>query len=128
MRRRVLISAALLLGTGALLLAGCGSEGVVAPAPKTVEGTVPAEPTAGGDVAAGKTLFSKSGCAVCHTLQAAGATGTIGPNLDQKKPALELIVDRVTNGKLPAMPSFSDRLSKQEIADVAAFVFQSTQG
>jgi len=33
--------------------------------------------------AAGKALFSGSaGCSSCHTLAAAGATGTIGPNLD----------------------------------------------
>ena len=35
--------------------------------------------------AAGKALFVGSGgCATCHTLSAAGATGTIGPNLDQR--------------------------------------------
>jgi cytochrome c2 len=45
----------------------------------------------GGDVAKGKQLFStvvnaghgqKYACATCHTLAAAGAVGTIGPNLD----------------------------------------------
>ena len=45
-----------------------------------------------GDAAArlgtdGKKIFSAN-CASCHTLKAAGATGTIGPNLDQLKPAL----------------------------------------
>jgi cytochrome c oxidase subunit II len=35
--------------------------------------------------AAGKALFAGSGgCATCHTLSAAGATGTVGPNLDQR--------------------------------------------
>ncbi|MBV8943129.1 MAG: cytochrome c oxidase subunit II [Solirubrobacterales bacterium] len=35
--------------------------------------------------AAGKAVFtSAAGCSTCHTLAAAGATGTIGPNLDQR--------------------------------------------
>jgi cytochrome c oxidase subunit 2 len=35
--------------------------------------------------AAGKTVFTGSaGCTGCHTLAAAGATGTVGPNLDQR--------------------------------------------
>ena len=29
---------------------------------------------------------NKVQCGVCHVLQAAGSTGTIGPNLDQLKP------------------------------------------
>jgi mono/diheme cytochrome c family protein len=35
----------------------------------------------GGDVSHGKQVFTKN-CASCHTLEAAGANGTIGPNLD----------------------------------------------
>lgn len=36
----------------------------------------------GGSAAAGKAVFTANGCASCHTFQPAGATGTIGPNLD----------------------------------------------
>jgi cytochrome c551/c552 len=36
----------------------------------------------GGSAAAGKAVFASNGCASCHTFQPAGATGTIGPNLD----------------------------------------------
>ncbi len=32
---------------------------------------------------AGKSLFSSNGCSSCHTLKAAGATGTVGPDLDK---------------------------------------------
>jgi cytochrome c oxidase subunit 2 len=40
-----------------------------------------AKPTA----AVGKTVFTGSaGCSGCHTLGAAGSTGTVGPNLDQR--------------------------------------------
>lgn len=36
--------------------------------------------------AAGKAVFTSAGCSGCHTLAAAGATGTIGPNLDMRLP------------------------------------------
>jgi cytochrome c551/c552 len=36
----------------------------------------------GGNAAAGKAVFASNGCAACHTFQPAGATGTVGPNLD----------------------------------------------
>jgi len=32
---------------------------------------------------AGKTVFDNNGCASCHTLKAAGATGKVGPDLDK---------------------------------------------
>ncbi len=36
----------------------------------------------GGDAAAGKIVWDDNGCGSCHTLAAAGATGTVGPDLD----------------------------------------------
>ncbi len=44
----------------------------------------------------------------------AGASGTVGPDLDEVKPSEELVSDRVTNG-LGAMPSFKGQLSEEEI-------------
>ena len=38
-------------------------------------------------------------CGSCHTLADAGTNGTIGPNLDESQPPVELVVDRVTNGR-----------------------------
>jgi mono/diheme cytochrome c family protein len=129
-RRAVLIA---LSCVAAALLAGCGSEGVVGPVPATVSGTLP-KPTLEpetpafklkGDPAKGKQIFETAGCKSCHTLSAAGATGTVGPNLDQAKPDYRLATARVTNGK-GVMPSFKGQLSDQEIANVAAFVVTST--
>jgi len=34
-------------------------------------------------VAQGKQVFATAGCASCHTLKDAGATGTVGPDLDK---------------------------------------------
>jgi len=90
------------------------------PPPTTTTGTS----TSGGGsdlVAQGKDVFAKSGCASCHTLKDAGATGTVGPNLDEAKPSKDLVVERVTKGK-PPMPSFKGQLSDQEIEAVAEYV------
>jgi mono/diheme cytochrome c family protein len=121
-RRRVLIFVAC-----GLVLAGCSGGKTVSPKPKTVQGTLPTTTEAKGDAAAGKQVFETAGCKGCHTLKDAGATGTVGPNLDQAKPPLDLVLDRVTNGK-GVMPSFSGQLSEQQIANVAAYVVQATQG
>jgi len=78
-----------------------------------------------GNVATGKKLFASSGCTGCHTLKAAGAKGTVGPNLDKLKPAYAAIVKQVTNGG-GGMPAFKGKLSTAKIQDVAAFVYTST--
>jgi mono/diheme cytochrome c family protein len=86
--------------------------------------TAPATTTGGGGsaaVAQGKAVFQRAGCTSCHTLKDAGATGTVGTNLDEKKPPKALVVDRVTNGK-GVMPSFKGQLSAAEIDAVATYV------
>ena len=50
-----------------------------APSPST-----PATQSPAAAAAAGKTVFASAGCGACHTLAAAGATGTIGPDLDAR--------------------------------------------
>jgi len=71
----------------------------------------------------GKVIF-KADCASCHTLKAAGTTGTIGPNLDQLKPPLAIVVRQVTNGGA-VMPAFKGKLSPAQIQAVAKFVSSS---
>lgn len=93
--------------------------------------TTPAETTPGGTpvpaddavLLAGKAVFESTdaGCGSCHTLADAGATGTVGPNLDEAKPPKELVVMRVTNGKA-VMPSFKGTLTERQIQDVATYV------
>ena len=87
--------------------------------------TTPAQPT--GDATAGEKVFASAGCGGCHTLEAAGSSGNVGPNLDDAKPDAALVVERVTKGK-PPMPSFAGQLDEQQIHDVAAFVVASTHG
>jgi mono/diheme cytochrome c family protein len=77
---------------------------------------------ADADATDGRTIFtSTAGCGSCHTLAAAGTSGTVGPNLDESKPSLELAVDRVTNGR-GAMPAFKDQLTEEQIQAVAKYV------
>jgi mono/diheme cytochrome c family protein len=132
------LGAALVAVAAALLLAGCGGAEETQPLPEGVTGTTTqagettetetaGDEGAGGDAEAGRSIYDSAGCGSCHALEAAGSTGTIGPNLDQSQPDLALIVDRVTNGS-GVMPAFEDQLSDQEIQDVAAFVFESTRG
>ncbi len=144
--RRFGLIAAPVVAAAALLVAGCANytEKTVSPLPKTVEGkaqpaptttaatttTAPAATTAAGgagDPVAGKTVFLTAGCAACHTLADAGSSGTVGPNLDTAKPALALVLDRVTNGK-GGMPPFKGQLKDQQIQDVAAYVVHATSG
>ena len=144
----------LVLGAFAFVAAGCGGGEEATPTPETVEGTVPADTgtaetgadtdtgemdtgetdtgetgTGGGDdgegdPAAGEEVFASAGCGGCHVLQAAGASGSVGPNLDETKPDYELAVDRVTNGA-GAMPAFKDQLDEQQIKDVSAYVAEN---
>jgi cytochrome c6 len=71
----------------------------------------------------GKTIFQAE-CSSCHTLAAAQATGTIGPNLDQLKPAEARVKHQVEVGG-SVMPAFKGTLTAAQIAAVAKFVASS---
>ena len=121
-----------------VLAAGCSvnkpGEKTVSPTPSKMVGTVAKAVVASvpaqykdGDATGGKKVFASAGCKGCHTLKDAGASGQVGPNLDQSKPALSLVVTRVTKGQ-GAMPPFKGQLTDKQIADVAAYVVKATGG
>jgi cytochrome c6 len=148
MTRSVAGFAALL---AAALLAGCGGdEQAAAPAapppappteateteaPTTEAATTEAATTEGeddggvgqGDFEAGKQVFETAGCVACHTLSAAAATGTVGPNLDERQPSFDKVIERVTQGK-GVMPPFEGQLTEEQIRNVAHFVASATRG
>jgi cytochrome c551/c552 len=66
----------------------------------------------GGKAAAGKAVFAANNCASCHTFKPAGATGTIGPNLDTAPAS-----DAKADGNM-ALPAFV----KQSITDPNAYI------
>jgi mono/diheme cytochrome c family protein len=74
------------------------------------------------EMAKGKEVFSTN-CSACHTLAAAEATGTIGPNLDKLQPGEFKVYHQVyTGGGL--MPKFGVEhlLTPTEIEHVARYV------
>jgi mono/diheme cytochrome c family protein len=73
----------------------------------------------------GKSIFTEAGCATCHTLAAARASGTVGPNLDEAKPLKSDVVSAVTDGS-GVMVSFKGTLSAAQIRAVAEFVSKNT--
>jgi cytochrome c553 len=88
--------------------------------------SVATETTGGGgegDAAAGEAVFADN-CGSCHTLEEAGTSGTIGPNLDESTLDQAAVVEQVTNGG-GEMPPFGGQLSEEEIQNVAAFVVAS---
>ena len=120
-----------------LLLAGCGGGEEAAPTAETVEGTVPAEtaePVGEGNAEAGKELFASQGCGGCHAFEAAGSSGTTGPNLDESlqgddaEHVRESIVDpnaEVEEGFSEGVMPQYDELSDKQVADLVAFLTQS---
>jgi mono/diheme cytochrome c family protein len=94
-----------------------------------------------GDPQAGEQIFTSvadPACATCHTLQAAGASGTLGPNLDEvladKDAAFihESILDPnaeiATGFQAGLMPQdYGEKLTEQQLNDLVAFLVQATQ-
>src|SRR6476469_6819419 len=120
-----MISAVLVFGVEKKEAEAAGAVTTAAATPNAGTTTMAPPAAAQGDPAAGKAVFASAGCKACHTLKAAGATGTVGPNLDQLKPPYDAIVHQVEVGG-GVMPAFKDTLSAKQIQDVSAFVFAST--
>ncbi len=140
------ILAALVLSTVALVIAANKSTTTVrvpaAPAATTAPGG--AQPTQLTGDALGAQLFTAGkpdvgaiGCGSCHTMKAAGANGTIGPNLDKELTAdprsatRESIVDPnkeiVPGYSANVMPTnYGKALTSQELDALVNYVFHST--
>lgn len=82
-----------------------------------------------GDSIAGAAIFQANGCGGCHTLAAAGATGTFAPDLDARKPSQARVRSAVTYGAYSGsgviMPAFT--LSVTDLNNLAAYIYASTQ-
>jgi mono/diheme cytochrome c family protein len=124
-RRFALIALVLLLPVIAI---GCGGSEEDT-APETVEGEVPQAEEGEGDggAASGEEIFASQGCGNCHVLEAAGSSGTVGPNLDDAQPTVDEAVKQVTQGG-GGMPAFEGKLSETEIQAVAEYVSESAGG
>ena len=75
----------------------------------------------------GKEVFLEAGnCAACHTLSDAGSIAEIGPNLNQIRPQVQIILMAVKNG-IGVMPAMEGILSDEEIEAVAHYVSISAE-
>jgi mono/diheme cytochrome c family protein len=107
----------------ALALAGCGGDDDNESSSQSTATQQSTSTAAGGaDTAnaAGKQVFT-SNCGGCHTLGDAGTNGQVGPNLDEIKPDKATVQRQVTNGG-SKMPAFKDKLSAEQIDQVATYV------
>ncbi|PWU24411.1 MAG: cytochrome c oxidase subunit II [Candidatus Rokuibacteriota bacterium] len=100
--------------------------------------------TGQGGAASGKSVFAAQGCSSCHTLTAAGATGTVGPDLDklsaeaQKagKPLDQFVKESIVNPNAYIEPGFPSgvmpqtfgQLPKAQLDALVAFLVKSAQG
>lgn len=108
---------------GSASLAQPKNPGALLPTGAPPEATDPAALQAMMDK--GRDLFTNYGCANCHTLGDAGATGHVGPALDGNASlSQEFIVTRVTNGQ-GMMPSFSGQMTPEEINTLAAYILKA---
>jgi len=78
-------------------------------------------PSAPATASSGPQVWSQAGCGGCHTLQAAGATGSAGPDLDALRPSSAAVAAQVTYGG-GGMPSFGGTLSSSDIQALASWV------
>lgn len=77
----------------------------------------------------GRKVFTEQAqpsCTLCHALLDAGASGAIGPNLDELKPTPERVMAAVRGG-VGVMPAFAELLSAEQIEAVAHYVSQVTK-
>jgi cytochrome c oxidase subunit 2 len=90
-----------------------------------------------GEAAAGKAVFTSAGCGSCHTLAAAGASGQVGPNLEDvlKGKDDQFIYESIVNpdaqiadgfeaGIMPK--TYGEQLDEKQLGDLVAFLKQQS--
>ena len=94
---------------------------------------------------AGAAIFKNNGCASCHTLAAAGASGTIGPDLDKLpaeaqqagQPLQAFVSTSITDPNAYVQPgypknvmpqTFGKALSKQQLDSLVTYLISSSKG
>ena len=97
-------------------------------------GAVETGPSEPGNPARGRSIFATLGCGSCHTLAAARTTGTIGPNLDEsleekdasfiEQSLLDPAAVIAKGYERNVMPTFRATLTKQQLADLVAFLLK----
>lgn len=115
---------------GGLLGAGCSSDDSSSTDDTPATGATSTNDTSGGTGGgtdaneAAIALFDSQGCAGCHTLAVADASGAVGPNLDTTSLTTEQIDAKIRSGGGP-MPAYEGQLSDAEISSLAELISTS---
>jgi cytochrome c oxidase subunit 2 len=112
--------------------------------PKEFDAWATGQASATSGPGAGKAVFTSNGCGACHTLKAAGATGKIGPDLDNLpadaaragKPLEAFVRESIVNpdayiekGFPPnVMPKTFKSLPKAQLDALVQYLIQSSKG
>jgi cytochrome c oxidase subunit 2 len=104
----------------------------------------PAPPSSSSGSASGLSVFNANGCATCHTLTAAKATGNVGPDLDKlvayaqqaHQPLSSFVHESIVSPSAYVQPGFQDNLmpktfghdlSTAQLSALVTFLVQSAQ-
>jgi cytochrome c oxidase subunit 2 len=141
-------SQAIVMKPGAFAAWLRGQEKSAAPAPpsttQTTTTSTSASTTPISPAAAGLTVFNQNGCSSCHTLSAANATGTVGPDLDKlvsyaqqaHQPLAPFVHESIVNPNAYIQPTypkdvmpqnFGHLLTKEQLDALVTFLVQSAQ-
>jgi cytochrome c oxidase subunit 2 len=113
-----------------------------APSPSTTSTSTTSAPSSAAAV--GVSVFKANNCASCHTLSAAKATGTIGPDLDKlvayarqaHKPLTSFVLESIVNPEAyvqPGYPSglmpqtFGQSINRTQLGALVTFLVQSAR-
>ncbi len=128
-----LAAAAAVFAVVALFAGGGGNDrGRTAPVGTRASGggaTVPER--TGASVRRGAAVFAAMGCGSCHRLAAAGSSGPIGPDLDERVPAHTAASLRafIVAPRSEVMPNdFGERMTDAQLDDLVAYLLAVAGG
>ncbi|HJU37439.1 MAG TPA: cytochrome c oxidase subunit II [Gaiellaceae bacterium] len=119
-------------------------EKAAGPAPTSTTSTTSTTSSSSSPSAAGLAVFNANTCSSCHTLSAAGATATIGPDLDKlvsyakqaKQPLAAFVHQSIVDPDAYVQPGYSkglmpttfgQSLTKTQLDALVTFLVQSAQ-
>jgi mono/diheme cytochrome c family protein len=90
--------------------------------------TIAFAPNASANDEAGKLLFLKGAapaCAICHTLEAAGAAGAVGPSMNELQPDAARVLNALKNG-IGQMPAYAS-LTPEQMKILSEYVAKASR-
>lgn len=90
--------------------------------------TIAFGPIASANDEEGKLLFLKGAapaCAICHTLEAAGAAGAVGPSMNELQPDAARVLNALKNG-IGQMPAYTS-LTPEQMKILSEYVAKASR-